>query len=153
MNIKSTSMDLAFLARVRRTSLIVAAVAAIPVATYWGLWMGAAWLAGVVWSLVNLLFIGEVVKNVITAEDRNSLKILAAATIKFPVLYAIGFFLLWNGKLPAAGLVAGFSWPFAVMILKAIGRAYLRLDESTDSSRDELKSDERSNEEGKPSQA
>jgi hypothetical protein len=102
--------------------------------------MAAAWMAGVLWSLVNLIFIGEVVKNVITAEDRDLTRILVAVAVKFPVLYVLGFLLLWSGKLPAAGLVAGFTWPFVVMVLKAVGRAYLGLDN-------------RSNGEGKPSQA
>lgn len=138
-------MDLAFLARVRKMSIITAVIAAVPVATYWGIGMGAAWLAGVAWSLLNLFFIGEVIKNVITAEERELIKILVAVVIKFPVLYAIGFLLLWWEQLPVLGLVAGFSWPFLVMILKAIGRAYLRMDDP--------QMDEGTNGEGKPSQA
>jgi hypothetical protein len=133
-------MDLAFLARVRKMSIITAAVISIPVAYYWGFGMGAAWLAGVAWSLVNLFFIGQVIKNVITAEERDLIKILVAVVVKFPVLYALGFLLLWLEQLPVVGLVAGFTWPFLVMVLKAVGRAYLRMDEG-------------SNGEGKPSQA
>lgn len=127
-----SGMDLEFLARVRRASMIVGAIVAAPVAAYWGWRMGAAWVAGVAWSLVNLFFIGEVVKHVITAGERDTLRILVAVAIKFPVLYALGFLLLWIRELPVAGLVAGFSWPFFVMVMKAIGRAYLHMDDLTD---------------------
>jgi hypothetical protein len=137
---KRSGMDLEFLARVRRASMVVGAVVAAPVALYWGWQMGAAWLSGVAWSLVNLFFIGEVIKHVITAGDRDLPRILVAVAVKFPVLYALGFLLLWIEWLPVIGLVAGFSWPFFVMVLKAIGRAYLRLDE-------------RGNDEGRPSRA
>ena len=133
-------MDLAFLARVRNASMIVGGIVAAPVAVAWGWQMGAAWVAGVAWSLVNLFFIGEVIKNVITAGDRDLVRILVAVAIKFPVLYALGLLFLWIEWLPVIGLVAGFSWPFFVMVMKAVGRAYLRMDE-------------RSNGEGKASQA
>lgn len=145
MNAGYASMDLAFLARVRKMSAIVGAIAAVPVATYWGLWTGAAWIAGVAWSLVNLFFIGEVIRNVITAEERNMLRILVAVAIKFPVLYGVGFVLLWVEQLPVGALVAGFSWPFVVMVLKAAGRVYLRLDERG--------ADDKSNGEGNASRA
>jgi hypothetical protein len=145
MNITASSMDLAFLARVRRTSAIVGLVVAIPLATYWGLWTATGWIAGVAWSLVNLFFITEVIRNVITAEDRDTMKVIVALAVKFPILYAVGFLLLWLEQLPVLALVAGFTWPFAVMVLKAIGRVYLRLDEG--------RTDDQSSQEGKASRA
>jgi hypothetical protein len=145
MSASRTGMDLAFLARVRKMSIITGAIVSVAVATYWGISVGAAWLAGTAWSLINLFFIGEVIKNVITAEDRQLTRILVVVVIKFPVLYAVGFLLLWSKQLPVLGLVAGFTWPFLVMILKAIGRAYLHMDDR--------RMDEGTNGEGKPSQA
>jgi hypothetical protein len=145
MNVRYASMDLAFLARVRKMAALLGAIAAVPVATYWGLWTAAAWIAGVAWSLVNLFFIGEVIRNVITAEERSTARILVAVSIKFPVLYGVGFLLLWLKQLPVGALVAGFSWPFVVMVLKAAGRVYLRLDDRG--------ADEDSNGEGNASRA
>ena len=129
MTVRYTGMDLALLARVRKTSIITGAVAAIFIATYWGINIGAAWLAGVAWALVNLYFTGEVVKSVITAEDRNLARILVAVFVKFPVLYAAGYLLLWIEQLPVIGLVSGFTWPFVVLVMKAAGRVYLKMDE------------------------
>jgi hypothetical protein len=123
-------MDLDLLRRVRKTTIILGVPMAVVIATYWGLAVGGGWAAGIAWSLVNLHFIGSLVKRVITAGDRNIPGIIVTMFIKFPVLYAAGFFLLWNGKLSVAGLVAGFTWPFFVLMMKGLGRYYLKLDET-----------------------
>jgi hypothetical protein len=69
--------------------------------------------------------------------------------IKFPVLYGVGFLLLWNGYLSVAGLVAGFTWPFFVLLMKGLGRYYLKLDETRRQAGDDTTAES----EGKPSQA
>jgi hypothetical protein len=123
-------MDLDVLSRVRKTSLIIGIPLAIVISFYWGLPVGAGWAAGIAWSLVNLFFTGSLVKKVITTEDRHIPGIVVTVFIKFPVLYAAGFFLLWNGRLSVAGLVAGFTWPFFVLLMKGLGRHFLKLDET-----------------------
>ncbi len=123
-------MDLDFLSRVRKTTIIIGVPLAIVISFYWGLSVGGGWVAGIVWSLVNLHFIGSLVKKVITAGDRNVPGIVITMFIKFPVLYAAGFLMLWNGYLSVPGLVAGFTWPFFVLFMKGLGRYYLKLDET-----------------------
>jgi hypothetical protein len=128
---KHRGMDLEFLSRVRRASIVTGAVLFVFVAVYIGLGAGAAWAAGIAWSLVNLHFIAELIKRVVTNRERSKRGIVAVLLIKFPALYGMGFLLLWMGPLPALWLVAGFTWPFVVLALKAFGRAYLRLDDSS----------------------
>jgi hypothetical protein len=123
-------MDLDFLSRVRKTTIIIGIPLAIVISFYWGFSVGGGWVAGMVWSLVNLHFIGSLVKKVITVGDRNVPGIAITMILKFPVLYAAGFLLLWNGYLSVAGLVAGFTWPFFVLFMKGLGRYYLKLDET-----------------------
>ncbi len=142
-------MDLDLLRRVRKTSILIGVPLAVIITTYWGLAVGGGWLAGVAWSLVNLYFIGSLVQKVITTGDRSVPAIVAAVFIKFPVLYAAGFFLLWNGYLSVAGLMAGFTWPFFVLTMKGLGRYYLKLDETRSLTEIETPADS----EGKPSQA
>lgn len=124
-------MDLDLLKRVRKTSIIFGVPLAVVSATYWGLPVGGGWAAGIAWSLVNLYFIGSLVKKVLTTGERNVPGIVFTLFVKFPVLYAAGFFLLWNGHLSIAGLVAGFTWPFFVLMMKGLGRYYLKLDETS----------------------
>jgi hypothetical protein len=121
-------MDLDLLRRVRRSSLIFGGFMMIPLATYFGIGPGLAWGAGIVWSLVNLRLIASVVTRALTLEERSVRGIVIAMLIKFPVLYAAGFGLLKLG-LPVIWLVAGFTWPFFVVVLKGAGRAYMKMDE------------------------
>ena len=123
-------MDLDFLSRVRKTSIVIGIPLAVVISFYWGLSVGGGWAAGIAWSLVNLHFTGSLVKKVITAGDRNVPGIVITMFIKFPVLYGAGFLLLWNGYLSVIGLVAGFTWPFFVLTMKGLGRYYLKLDET-----------------------
>lgn len=123
-------MDLDLVNRVRKTSIVIGVPLAVVIATYWGLSAGGGWAAGIAWSLVNLHFIGSLVKKTITTGERNVPAIIVTTFIKFPVLYAAGFLLLWNGYLSVAGLVAGFTWPFIVLLMKGLGRHYLKLDET-----------------------
>jgi len=122
-------MDLDLLSRVRKSASIFGAVLAIPFATYFGIDSALAWVCGIAWSLTNLYFITTLTKEVITAGDRSVRKIVLTLLIKFPVLYAVGFFFLAGLRFPVIWLVAGFTWPFFVLVLKGLGRAWLRLDE------------------------
>ncbi len=142
-------MDVSLQNRVRKTSIVIGVPVAIVVSTYWGISVGGGLAAGIAWSLVNLHFIGSLVKKTITTEERNVLGIVVTMFIKYPVLYGVGFLLLWNGYLSVAGLVAGFTWPFFVLLMKGLGRHYLKLDETGRSTG----GDSAARSEGKPSQA
>lgn len=124
-----SAVDADLLRRVRKTSIVLGTVAGIPLATYFGLMAGAAWLCGIAWSLVNLALIASVMRRVL-ADERDKVAIALVLAVKFPVLYVAGFVLLALLRLPAAWLVAGFTWPLFVAVMKAAGRAYLGLDET-----------------------
>jgi hypothetical protein len=124
------SMDAGLLRRVRKTSVILGLVMAVPVAFYIGWLAGVAFVAGTAWSLANLAAIHSIVARVLTSETRDKRAIIVAMAIKFPVLYAAGFAMLALLKLPVAWWMAGFSWPFFVAVMKSMGRVYLRLDET-----------------------
>ena len=132
-NVVSTawaSMDADLLRRVRKTSLISGLVMAIPVAFYLGWLPGTAFLAGIAWSLANLMAIHSIVSRVLTTGKRDTPAIMIAMGIKFPVLYAAGAAMLVLLKLPVMWWMAGFGWPFFVAVMKSVGRIYLRLDET-----------------------
>lgn len=122
-------MGFEFLARVRKTSIILGLVVAPVLATYFGLGSSGAWLAGITWSLVNLHFIAELIRLTVTKQKRGYTRIALTMAAKFPVLYLAGFFLLKSGIFPVMGLLAGFLWPLFVITMKALGRAFLKLDE------------------------
>jgi hypothetical protein len=123
-------MDLEFLKRVQKTSIISGLLLAVFISFYWGLDNGGGWVMGLAWSLFNLHFISSVITNVFTNEKRDIPVILVALFVKFPVLYVSGFLLLKSGHLALTGLAAGFTWPFFVIMMKGLGRYYLKMDES-----------------------
>ncbi len=132
-NVVSTawaSMDADLLRRVRKTAAVSGLVMAIPVAFYVGWLPGTAFLAGIAWSLANLMAIHSIVSRVLTTERRDTPAIMIAMGIKFPVLYAAGAAMLVLLKLPVMWWMAGFGWPFFVAVMKSVGRIYLRLDET-----------------------
>jgi len=112
-------MGLEFLARVRRSSLWMGAIAALVVATYAGLKPGLATALGIVWSLVNLSLLERLVVA-ITGRERGTRPVLRKAVFASAGMLALlgagGMLLV---ALPATWILAGFLMPFAVLVLKA----------------------------------
>ncbi len=125
-----SAVDPDLLHRVRKTSIILGLVLAAPFATYCGLMAAAGWIVGIAWSLVNLGMIAAIVRRVLADGPRDKTAIAVALGIKFPLLYGVGLVCLALLHLPAGWLVAGFTWPLFVAVMKAAGRLYLGLDES-----------------------
>src|SRR5436190_37467 len=111
-NVVSTawaSMDADLLRRVRKTSVLLGLVLAVPLAFYIGWMQATAFVAGTAWSLANLAAIHSIVSRVLTSEQRDKRAIIIAMGIKFPVLYAAGFAMLVLLKLPVMWWMAGFG--------------------------------------------
>src|SRR6267378_2206386 len=109
-------MGLEFLTRVRRASL----VAALLVATASRPLHGLALFAGLAWCLVNLFLIEKLIVAA-TSPDRNTMPALVRAALSIGgmlALFTIGAVLLT--RLSAIWLVIGFTFPFAVIVLKAV---------------------------------
>ena len=112
-------MGLEFLTRVRTTSLWMGTVASLFAITLRGLAPGFGLFAGMAWCLVNLGLI-QLLVVALTGPERSEPRGLARAAIAIGGmmgLFAAGAFLLM--KLPAIWLVAGFTLPFLVLVLKA----------------------------------
>ncbi len=126
------SMDLALLERTRRRSIQFGLLVALATASLAGPRAAAAFAGGAAWSLVNLGVIGVIVRTVIVppGRPRARRRLVAALVVKVPLLYGAGAAMLVWGRLPAGWLVTGFTWPFVVLFLKALGRVLLRLDET-----------------------
>ena len=118
-----------FLSRVRKTAIISGLFLSWIVAAYWDVAAGAGWAIGCVWSLVNLYFIGRIVRLTLSGGPKIRRRAAFLLMIKIPVLYGIGFVLLWSGWIPVIALLAGFTWPLIVSTLKILARAIMRMDD------------------------
>lgn len=125
------SMDADLLRRVRRTSILLGLVMAVPLAFYIGWMQSTAWIAGIAWSLANLAIIRSIVARVLMDGPRDKRALALSIAVKFPVLYGALAVMLAVLGLPVMWWMAGFSWPFFVAVMKSLGRMYLRLDETS----------------------
>ncbi len=121
-------LNLEFVDRVMKTTLILAAFLFPFLTVYGGTEFALSVLFGAVWGVLNLLAIKIVIVNLLRTGGKNLKLGLLVLFFKMPVLYGIGYFLVTWDYLSIVGLLWGFSGILIVSFLKAIGRSYLGLD-------------------------
>ena len=122
-------MGLEFLKRIQSATAVVGAVTFILVSVYYDSSFALGILAGCGWGIANFWALTRVLTAVLTLDGVHKQRALISAAIKFPVLYLIGFLALRSGWFPPISLLTGFSLLFLVILLKAVGRALMHLDD------------------------
>jgi hypothetical protein len=123
------TMGVEFIYRVIKTSLVLAVLGFLFVTVYYNFRFGGGILVGAIWGCLNLLFLTNLITEVFTpGKEVRKGKIILISVVKFPLLYAAGYVLLWIKYFPAESLLIGFTLLFVVMFLKAMGRWFLSLD-------------------------
>lgn len=117
----SGGLDPRFLHRVNLGSALVSGLGGLIGASAVSPWWGLGFAAFGLWATANIWALSLVLRQVV-APQRSALDLLGALALKIPVLYGLGFLLLWKGGFPAVSVVCGISVPLAVILLKAIGR-------------------------------
>ena len=102
---------------------------------YWGLFPTLAVFSGGVWGLLNLLLLARLVKVSLRPEGADRGKTLVVALFKFPVLYVAGYFLLKIPQFDPLLLAVGFSSLFGIIVLKALGRMVVPVNDHPQRSR------------------
>lgn len=110
-----------FLARVVKTSALIAPLAALFLAAYLSPACGSGFLLGALWGMLNLLATISLVGAMFGRENVVASRVISLSLLKFPVLYASGFLVIRTGIFPLASLVSGFSLILSVILLKAFG--------------------------------
>jgi hypothetical protein len=121
-------VDLKFIDRVIKATLILAAVFFPLLSVYIGVNIGLSVLLGAVWGSLNLLAIKYIVVFLLPGPERKPLLGIIILLVKLPVLYLIGYFLITWKNLSIPALLWGFSSIFLVALLKVLGRLYLGMD-------------------------
>ena len=112
-------MGLEFLARVRSSTLWLAALAALMVANYAGWRTGLGLAAGAAWSLANLGLLERLIVTITGPERRTRHLRAARRRVAGRDARALRRRRAAAEGLPPAALVAGFLVPYAVMMFKA----------------------------------
>ena len=118
-------MGIEFIYRTIRTSLIVSALSFFFVGVYYNLPFGLGLFLGTGWGCLNLFFITQLITEAFGLKIPHKRKIYLILLVKFPLLYFAGYILLWLKYFPVESLLIGFTLIFAVIFLKALGRAIL----------------------------
>ncbi len=127
-SLSSFSAD--FLRRSMRMTALLLLVGALFVALRIDAWAALAFFSGGVWTLVNLIFLTAAVRTVVRPEGPDKFAAAGLLLIKFPALYVAGYYLLSFEKFSAVFLLIGFSVFFGVLVLKSLGRAILKMEDS-----------------------
>jgi len=123
-------MGLGFLDRSLRTTGIITLIF-LPFGYYYmGIFPTLALLSGAIWGMVNLIFIAAFVRTVLHSGKINKLRALGLGSIKFPLIYASGYFLLKVPQFDPLLLLIGSSAVMGVIVLKTLGRAMMQLEDN-----------------------
>ncbi|RME31258.1 MAG: hypothetical protein D6800_00965 [Candidatus Zixiibacteriota bacterium] len=121
-------MGLELIHRSLRTSAVVLLICLPFGLYYFGLFATLAFLSGAVWGMMNLILLTGLVRSMLRPGKVDLQRAVVFGVLKFPLLYAAGFFLLKVRHFDPVVLLAGFSLPLLVIVLKAAGRMVLGLD-------------------------
>lgn len=121
-------MEVGFVGRSMRTYGIVLLIYSPFGLYYFGAFPTIAVLSGGVWGIANLIFLTALVKAVIRPDGVQTERAVVYGLIKFPLLYGAAYALLKVEQFDPWWLLAGFTGVLAIMILKAVGRVLLGLD-------------------------
>jgi hypothetical protein len=88
---------------------------------------GAGVLAGDLWAVGNLYCVRFVLQRVLVTEDErrahpSPFGLLFGLSVKFPLLYGLGYLMLRSGWFRTEGLVIGLIVPFAVAFADALAQ-------------------------------
>ncbi len=121
-------MGLEFIGRTLRTFGLVLLIFLPFGFYYFGAYPTLAVLSGGVWGMLNLIFLTELIKAVIRPGGTQIERAIVFGVIKFPLLYLTAYALLKIPQFKAVWLLAGFSGILLIVLLKALGRILLGLD-------------------------
>jgi len=124
----TTTMGLDFIHRTLKTTGVVLLLVLAFGSFYFKFYDALAVFSAGVWSMVNLIFLSALVRTVLRPGKIDKLAVIGLACIKFPLLYAAGYFLFTIPMFRPVPLIIGLSMVLAVMVLKAVARALLHID-------------------------
>ena len=127
------SFDPDFIIRTLKTSGIVLLISFVFGTYYFGFYPTLAFFSGGVWGMINLMLIMRLVKAAFRPEGIDTATVILTALVKFPLLYASGYFLLTIEIFDVLFVVYGFSLILVIMTLKALGRLILGMDSTNKS--------------------
>ncbi len=127
-------MGLGFLDRTLRTTGIVLLIF-LPFGLYYlGVYPSLAAFSGGVWGMLNMIFLSALVRSALRPDGISKYQVFGVLVLKFPLLYASGYFLTQIRQFNPLYLLAGFSLVLVIIVLRAIGVAMMRAGDKPEAS-------------------
>jgi hypothetical protein len=123
-------MDVGFVERTLKTVGILALLVLAFGSFYYGFYPSLSVFTGIIWGMVNLYFLSLLVRSTLRPDGVDKMTALVILFLKFPLLYAAGYFMITSNFFDPILLLIGFTVVLLVIVLKAFGRVILKLDET-----------------------
>jgi len=124
----TTTFEADFIHRTLRTTGVLLLIIFLFGFYYFGFYNALAILSAGIWSMINLMLLSVLIRKAMRPDEIDKMAVAVTAIIKFPLLYAAGYFLLTVEVFDPIPLVIGFSLIFVVIFLKALARVIFKLD-------------------------
>lgn len=92
-----------------KTIILISGLILLASTICFGLFITLNVFSGALWGFTNLYFIRQLLSEVLIAKTINLFKIALLTLIKFPILYGLGFGLLYYQSEHLWALLAGFN--------------------------------------------
>jgi len=130
-------MDIGFVSRTLRTTSLLSLIVLIIGTFYYGFYPTLSVFTGIVWGMVNLYFLERLVRCTLRPEGIDKTSALVFLFIKFPLVYAALYFMVTSEFFNTILLLVGFTIVLLVIVLKAVGRTLMKLDNNDFKNRQE----------------
>nr|MBN2278681.1 hypothetical protein [candidate division Zixibacteria bacterium] len=130
-------MDTGFITRTLKTSGLLALLILIFGSFYYGFVSALSVFTGIIWGMINLHFLERLVRSSLRPDGVDKTTALVMLLVKFPLLYAAGYFLVTSDYFNPVLLLIGFTVVLLVIVLKAVGRTILKMDNTDIKNRQE----------------
>jgi hypothetical protein len=110
-----------FLVRTGLVALVTGVLIGLWVAWHWGWRSGAGFTAAVLWSLANFAVLSALLREITNRDGIRKGRVAAWAALKIVGLYGFGAWILYQQWFPLIAVMAGFTWPLAVVLLRSLG--------------------------------
>ena len=122
-------MDIGFINRTLRTTGILSLLILLFGSFYYGFYPSLSVFSGIIWGMINLYFLDRLIRSAMRPEGVDKTAALVFLFIKFPLLYAAGYFMVTSEFFNPLLLLIGFTVVLLVIVLKAVGRVILKMDD------------------------
>lgn len=113
-------MELRIVENILKLTIALAIISFFAFGVYDNFFNALGIFVGALWSCANLWLISKLLQSLLLTETKNYYRLLGYLGIKFPVLYASGFFILTSHYLSAFHTLVGFSLLFVSILLTCL---------------------------------